>query len=423
MAKPVEELKIKDKKSSRILGSSLVSSIDQNERITKFNKECEQISGYSKNDVLNRHPFDFLMPSRYREQWTKFLNCSRENKIMDNFKLPLLTRQGHEIMISWSSFPTKNNNGVISDINLVGNLVKDWNDSTESLVKNQKIEIKSRTVEKGKTQDYETLYKTIKKLEKINAELERKNKILEKNFNKLSTRWDDYRTKRAERDKKPGHPLNRGLYSISELFGGKKRRQELENMKHELDEREEILNKIESRLLSEKKNMNDKMTEFRNWREKLESLNEEVGNRWKELNRQEKLLTCQIADTEIISTDGIKGNIVASHRDLIDRIPECAAVVQRGILKQVNGPFVDFIGYNTNEIVDKSLFDFIVPEGFSEVEKYYLNRLKGEDVTGYETVVLTKSNNKVPVEINIKPTFFKGEKAEIAIVKKLDKKK
>jgi len=423
MAKPVEELKIKDKKNSQTLGSSLVLSIDQNERITKFNKECEQISGYNKNDVLNRHPFEFLVPNRYREQWKIFLNYSRENKMMDNFKLPLLTRQGHEIMIAWSSFPTKNNTGVVSDVNLVGSFVKDWNDATEPLVKTQKIEVKSRTIDQGKTQDYEALYKTVKKLEKINSELERKNKILEKNFKNLSTRWDDYKKKREAKDKQSGHSLNKGLYSFSELFGGKKRRQELVNTKHELDEREKILDKIESRLLAEKKKMNGQMIEFRNWREKLESLEGEVENRWKELNRQEKLLTCQIAGTEVVPTDDIKGDIVVSHHNLIDTIPECAVVVQRGILKQVNGPFVDLMGYNTNEIVDKSLFDFIVPEGFPEVEKYYLARLKGENVTGYETVVLTKSNNKIPVEVSIKPTFFKGEKAEIAVVKKLDKKK
>lgn len=212
------------------------------------------------------------------------------------------------------------------------------------------------------------------------------------------------------------------MYSLSELFGGKKRRQELENIKHELDEREEILNKIESRILAEKKKINDRTIEFCDWREKLESLEGEIENRWRELNRQGKFLVCQTADAEVVSTDKIKGDLVIGRHDLIDKIPECAAIVQRGILKHVNSLFVNLIGYNTNEVVDKSLFDFIVPEGFSEVEKYYLDRLRGEDTIGYETVVLTKSNNKIPVEISIKPTFFKGEKAEIAIVKKLDKK-
>ena len=74
-----------------------------------------------------------------------------------------------------------------------------------------------------------------------------------------------------------------------------------------------------------------------------------------------------------------------------------------------------------DEIIDKSLFDFIVPEGFIQVEKFYLNRLKGDDISSYETIFLTKNNNKIPVEVNTKPTFFNGEKAEIAIVKQIKK--
>lgn len=422
MSKPVEEPKVKDKKISRTLESSLVLSINQNERIIKFNKECEQISGYTKDEVLNKYLFDFLVPARYREQWKIFFNYSKENRILDNFKLPLLTHQGHEIMISWTSFPTKNASGVVSDINLVGNLVRDWNDAVEPLVKNQKIEIKSKTIVKGEKQDHETLYKTVKKLEKMNVELERKNKILEKNLQNLSVRWDNHKKKPGE-DKKSVTPLNRGMYSLSELFGGKKRRQELENIKHELDEREEILNKIESKILAEKKKINDQTIGFRDWREKLESLEGEIENRWRELNKHGEFLAGQIADAEDVSIDKIKGDITVSRHESIDKIHDCAVIVQRGVLKYANSPFVNLMGYDADEIIDKSLFDLIVPEGFAEVERYYLNRLKGEDTTGYETVVLTKSNNKVPVEISIKPTFFKGEKAEIAIVKKLDKKK
>ena len=39
---------------------------------------------------------------------------------IDDFKLPFLTRHGHEVMIYWSDFPVKNRNGKIGDIGLVG---------------------------------------------------------------------------------------------------------------------------------------------------------------------------------------------------------------------------------------------------------------------------------------------------------------
>ena len=63
------------------------------------------------------------------------------------------------------------------------------------------------------------------------------------------------------------------------------------------------------------------------------------------------------------------------------------------------------VNLKVNEILEKSLFDFIVSEGCPGVEKFYLNRLKGEDVSVYETVLLTKDNNTIPVEVNNKSTF------------------
>ena len=69
------------------------------------------------------------------------------------------------------------------------------------------------------------------------------------------------------------------------------------------------------------------------------------------------------------------------------------------------------------EIIEKSLLDFVVPDSFSDIEKYYLNRLKGEDVSTYETIFLTRNDRRIPVEINIKPALYNGEKAEMAVVR------
>ena len=45
------------------------------------------------------------------------------------------------------------------------------------------------------------------------------------------------------------------------------------------------------------------------------------------------------------------------------------------------------------------------------------------DVSAYETTLLTKDNNKISVEINTKPTFYNGKKAEIAVIKTINSKK
>jgi hypothetical protein len=65
--------------------------------------------------------------------------------------------------------------------------------------------------------------------------------------------------------------------------------------------------------------------------------------------------------------------------------------------------------------------DLIAQDGLADIEKYYLERLKGEDITVYRTVFSTKDNNKIAVEVNIKQTLYNGEKAEIAIITNLSK--
>jgi len=71
--------------------------------------------------------------------------------------------------------------------------------------------------------------------------------------------------------------------------------------------------------------------------------------------------------------------------------------------------------------LEKNLFDFVIPEGFSGIEEYYLKRLKGENITSYGTMFITKDDSKIGVEVITKPVFFRDEKAEIAVFKKIDK--
>ena len=48
---------------------NLVFTIDKNERITKFNEECEKVFGYKKNEVINRVVSDFFIPTQFLNQW------------------------------------------------------------------------------------------------------------------------------------------------------------------------------------------------------------------------------------------------------------------------------------------------------------------------------------------------------------------
>ncbi len=428
--KTIKDIKNGSKNHSRQPVKSLVLSIDNNERISTFNNICENILGYSKIEALNKPIFDFLIPNRYIGQWKYLVDYSRKNKIMDDFKLPLLTKQGKEIWVCWSSFPIKNDYNVIVDISLVGNLISSWKESKEPLIEFSEFEKKEKTVDNlledqvinGRSRNYEELNEMIKNLKRKNSELEGKNRNLEKNLKDLIISFEHH-TKKEDRKKRLENLVGKTPFSFSELVGGKKRKQEFENMKINLDEREKLLIELESSLVKDKTKINEQVNDFRKWRKKLEFLEEEIDNRHKELLSHEKLITDKIKASGDISIKSQKEEDFIEYHDILDKIPDSAVVIHRGILKQVNDSFANLIGYDINEILDKSLFDFVILEDLSEAQEYYLNRLMGVDVSAYETTLLTKNNNKISVEINTKPTFFNGKKAEIAVIKALKSKK
>jgi len=327
------------------LKDNIVLSIDKNERITKFSEQCEKLFGYRKNEVINKTVSEFFIPKQYHDKWMHLYEYSKINKSVDNFEIPFLTKSGQEITVSWSNFPIKNEEGEITDIGFVGELI--------TPVK----------------QYYENHQKGDLHL-----------------FPKLSVR--------------------------------KKKRQELEDILIELDKRKKDLNDLESKLLDEKTKINEQMNDLKIWREKLELLNDKLEEKQNQIIKHETLLVQQ--PTYSIDFENVaetKSKKLYGRHETFDQIQDSAVILQRGILRHANSSFVDLIGYNVDEIVDKSFFDFIDPEGFLNIERFYLSRLKGVDVSSYQTVILNKDNDKIPIEVNTKPTFFNGEKAEIAVVK------
>mgnify|MGYP005623852807 CR=1 FL=1 len=380
--------------------SDIVISINNHGEIIKTNEECEKVSGYSKYETLNKNFLDFLAPERYSKQWKKIFESIKKNKLINDFKLPLLTRNGHEIMISWSSFPVTNGQGNVGDISLVGRFVTAWNDAMESNIG------QAKNVSLGLNEN-EDFFKIFKELERKNQELEKLNLELEKKLKKTKSK----KTKKETEDKSI---LDLQKFSIG--FKNKKKKEDVENLIKELDERKKILDQREAQLNEEKRTIDEKRNWFVKWREKLEALEFEIEDRQQDLLKKEKISSEPIIESKN-EIDEIKGE-----PNVIDNINECAIVIQRGILKQANESFANLLRYNNDEIIEKSLFDFICPEGFPGLEEYYLGRLKGDDVSVYETVFLTKDNDKVFVEVNTKPTTYKNDKAEIAIIKKIEKK-
>jgi PAS domain S-box-containing protein len=166
---------------------------------------------------------------------------------------------------------------------------------------------------------------------------------------------------------------------------------------------------------------------------KLSKLEEEIEKRRRKLVEKEKSFREQLVSSthresyRSLSTWTSDKTIYSDEKNkegkeyckILDEISECAAIIQRGTLKQINSSFAELIGYKIEEIADRSLLDFVVPEGLAGIKKHYLYKLRGASRSSYETVFLTKENNKVAVEVSTKLTSFNGKKAEFSVFKKV----
>ena len=482
-------------KSPNIQYNPLVLSIDQNGRIVFFNKECEKIVGYSKNEVLDKKIFDLLIPDHHRDQWEKIFNSVSQNQLTDNFELPWLTRDGNLIMANWTIAPVSDSDSKVGDFGLIGNVMslvdkdevskfrelkykdisKNENDSDyhKRKINNEKYLLFSfnnkqlvfrKKPSSSKAKNFTDLLKykhfskthkpqhnikkdtpneednnsNAKKLGKIKRKKgkrksDKSTKAMEKlreENKKLKDEIKKLKTKKSNNIKKPIELFQNSVYFILDAIGGKKKKEEFDNMMKKLDEQKIVLNDLESQLNKDKLSINRSRNDFIKWREKLELLEKEIVKQEKDLAlKKEKvrknLLFFMDEDTKKETNALNEGSFISEvdkdgeldHHKLLDEIPNSAAIIQRGILKHVNKSLVELLGYSSDTLLEKNLLDFVTPEGISGIENYYLKRLKGDEVNTFDTVIQTKDDNIIRVEVSTKPVMFNNEKADIAVFK------
>jgi PAS domain S-box-containing protein len=125
--------------------SCLVFGINKEGVITRFNDDFELITGKSKEEVINRSISSiFVNDPQSLEKWMDLIAQARANIPVHDIELPLQTKSGKEIIISWTNFPISEEDGTaVSSLNLVGTPIV-----TTSSVQN----IEHDKEQKGKTE-------------------------------------------------------------------------------------------------------------------------------------------------------------------------------------------------------------------------------------------------------------------------------
>jgi PAS domain S-box-containing protein len=284
-------------------------------------------------------------------------------------------------------------------------------------------------------EEFNKSVRSIKSLKQQNKELEKENKKLDKKL-KRSKKKPVKKKKTGKKEKDVVIEM-KNLYNkyssfLFDILGVDEKRKEFDKIVFEFEERKKLLTDFEHELDAEKRKFNRSREAFIRWREKLETLEDEIEKRRTEVVDQESRFEKKLVESlkqnlrdksineleSLISSKGVDQSDI--HHEVLDKIPQSALIVQRGILKQINKPFSDMIGFDSDEIIDKSFFDFIAPEGLYGIEKYYINRLKGGESSSYDTIFLTNDNKMISAEVSIKPMLYNGEKADMVVVTGFD---
>ena len=133
---------------------------------------------------------------------------------------------------------------------------------------------------------------------------------------------------------------------------------------------------------------------------------EEKKIRLEKLRIQEELKQSELRYSTIVNSSP---NIIFIHRD--------------GIILYVNDVASQYLGYSRDELIGKSLFEFIADDSKEVVLKNMRRRMAGEDVATYEVKIITKFNETKYFFLNAAVIPYEAEKAFLVILSDITERK
>ncbi|MET0233116.1 MAG: EAL domain-containing protein, partial [Kibdelosporangium sp.] len=102
------------------VAGSLVIVFDRDGRIVRFNKTCEDKTGYSYDDVVGKQFWEQFLPEGEREAAEAYYRDLKPSSFPDQFEHRWIRRDGLELRIDWSNAALVNDDGVITHVIATG---------------------------------------------------------------------------------------------------------------------------------------------------------------------------------------------------------------------------------------------------------------------------------------------------------------
>ena len=428
--------------------NTLFFGVNNRGEIVQFDKKCQNITGYPRDEVLNQKIWDYLIPEAHISKWQHIIDKVMHSEPIENLKLPWKTSNGNEILVTWNSFPLDNKDTTHQTYCFIGQpqppqtpdhqretpLQSDNQEQLSTYAEQtQKESHQSYCIEKqksepqqlnNKTQQNQQFFKDRPKspnipekkyaelehrlieLEKKDQSLEQKNKQLEKTINNLTNKQSIHKQDNQSDLTKSKNKTFTLSSKLKTLFQHHNKKNYIAEELEWIELKTHELKTKEQQLITKENQIDKKIIELSQWKEKLIELESEITNRYESLQQLEKQHTQQNQKTPIQKFT----------QELLEEYTQSVAVLQRGLFKAINTSLTDIFGYSHEELANKSFYDLIAPEGLADIEQFHLDRLKGKKPSKYSTVFLNKEKEKVEVEIQFDPIIFSEQKADLAFI-------
>jgi PAS domain S-box-containing protein len=363
-------------------------------RVKTWNPTATRIFGFTLKEALGKHPYDFIVPNQAQphvdEIWSRLLKGDETAHSMNEN----VTKDGRTIVCAWSNTPLKKDDGTVIG---VLSMVQDITERKMAEDALRKSENESRTLLENLPQkiffkDRKMVYVA------VNENYARDLKIKSDEI-AGRTDYDFFPKKLAEKYRADDKRIMESgkTEDIEEEYIQDGQKVFVHTVKTPVkDENGNVVGILGIFWdITERKQMEEKL---RQYSEQLEELVQKRTEEWLESEKRYSVLVEE-------ASDGV-------------------AILQDGKIVFTNNKGPEIIGYSKDELIGLPFEKLLSGECRQLTKERYERRLQGENIPStYEVEVVSKTGNRVPIELSATCIHYQGRPADLLIVRDISERK
>jgi len=122
-----------DKKEYTDSDQDLILFLNLDKEIIQCNEESKRLTGFTRDEMIHKKFIEIMVPAESTRQWRDLLDSIQHTTWIENFVLPLKTKDDQIRTITWTGFLVKDENGTVKNICIFGKPLQTEAVSSQSL--------------------------------------------------------------------------------------------------------------------------------------------------------------------------------------------------------------------------------------------------------------------------------------------------